>query len=124
MARNAVDVIDGPLLPVRFALHDRDAKFCAPFRTVVQSSGVEPTRLPPLDPTLNAFAETLVRSMKGEFLSNLISLVNSGGSGRSKSICSIIIKNAIIKAKPVFCSSLPRTLHLQALGTTSSVSSA
>ena len=26
MARNAVDVIDGALLPVRFALHDRDTK--------------------------------------------------------------------------------------------------
>ena len=36
MARNAVDVIDGPLLPVRFVVHDRDAKFCAPFRSVSQ----------------------------------------------------------------------------------------
>src|SRR5438067_5543176 len=33
MARNAVDVIDGTLLSVRFALHDRDAKFCTSFRS-------------------------------------------------------------------------------------------
>src|SRR4051812_9367924 len=72
MARNAVDVIDGPLLPVRFVLHDRDAKFCAPFRNVLHSSGVEPIRLPSRSPNLNAFAERFVRSIKAECLSKLI----------------------------------------------------
>src|SRR3954469_5599171 len=62
MARNALDPIDGPLLPVRFVLHDRDAKFCASFRSLLQSSGVEPIRLPPRSPNLNAFAEPFVRS--------------------------------------------------------------
>jgi putative transposase len=57
MARNAVDVIDGPLLPVRFVLHDRNAKFSAPFRSVLYSSAIEPIRLPPRSPNLNAFAE-------------------------------------------------------------------
>jgi putative transposase len=42
MGRNAVDVIDGALLPIRFALHDRDTKFCASFRNVLRSSGVQP----------------------------------------------------------------------------------
>ena len=31
MARNAVDVIEGALLPIRFVLHDRDSKVCASF---------------------------------------------------------------------------------------------
>jgi hypothetical protein len=43
MARNAVDAIDGALLPVRYALHDRDSNFCASFRAMyfsgVQSHG-------------------------------------------------------------------------------------
>ena len=47
MARNAVDVIDGALLPVRYALHDRDTKFCSSFRTMLQSGGVQPILLPP-----------------------------------------------------------------------------
>ena len=72
MARNAVDVIDGPLLPVRFVVHDRDAKFFAPFRSVLCSSGIEPIRLPPRSPNLNAFAERFVRSIKDECLSKLI----------------------------------------------------
>lgn len=72
MARNAADVIDGPLLPIRFVLHDRDAKFCAPFRSVLRSSGIEPIRLPPRSPNLNAFAERFVRSIKDECFSKLI----------------------------------------------------
>ena len=64
MARNAVDDIDGALLPVRFVLHDRDAKFCVSFRSVLQSGGVQPILLPPHSPNLNAFAERWVRSVK------------------------------------------------------------
>lgn len=72
MARNAVDVIDGTLLPVRFALHDRDAKFCTSFRAMLQCGGVQPIVLPPRSPNLNAFAERWVRSIKQECLSRLI----------------------------------------------------
>jgi putative transposase len=71
MARNAVDAIDSPLLPIRFVLHDRDAKFCAPFRSLLQSSGVEPIRLPPRSPNLNAFA-ALCPLYKAECLSHRI----------------------------------------------------
>src|SRR3954453_1300879 len=56
MARNAVDVIDVPLLPIRYALHDRDTKFCSSFRTTLQSGGVQPILLRPRSPNLNAFA--------------------------------------------------------------------
>src|SRR3954466_13275523 len=72
MARNAVDAIDGPLLPIRFALHDRDTKFCASFRSMLQSGGVQPILLPARSPNLNAFAERWVRSIKSECLSKLI----------------------------------------------------
>ncbi len=72
MARNAVDVIDGTLLPVRYALHDRDTKFCSSFRTMLQSGGVQPILLPPRSPNLNAFAERWVRSIKHECFSKLI----------------------------------------------------
>src|SRR3954467_9284384 len=46
MARRAVDAIDGPLLPIRFALHDRDTKFCTSFRAMLRSGGVQPVMLP------------------------------------------------------------------------------
>ncbi len=72
MARNAVDVIDGTLLPVRYALHDRDTKFWSSFRTMLQRGGVQPILLPPRSPNLNAFAERWVRSIKHECLSKLI----------------------------------------------------
>ena len=72
MARNAVDVIDGTLLSVRYALHDRDTKFCSSFQAMLRSGGVEPIRLPPRSPNLNAFPERWVRSIKHECLSKLI----------------------------------------------------
>ena len=50
MARNAVDDVDRALLPIRYALHDRDTKFCTAFRTMLQSGGVEPILLPPRSP--------------------------------------------------------------------------
>jgi transposase InsO family protein len=72
MARNAVDDVDGALLPVRFVLHDRDTMFCASFRIMLQSGGIHPILLPPRSPNLNAFAERWVRSIKNECLSKLI----------------------------------------------------
>jgi putative transposase len=72
MARNAVHEIDGVLRPIRFALHDRDSKFCASFRAMLRSGGVQPLLLPAQSPNLNAFAERWVRSIKSECLSKLI----------------------------------------------------
>jgi transposase InsO family protein len=72
MARNAVDEIAGTLRQIRFALHDRDSKFCASFRATLSSGGVQPLLLPARSPNLNAFAERWVRSVKSECLSKLI----------------------------------------------------
>jgi putative transposase len=72
MARHAIDVIDGAFRPIRFALHNRDTKFCASFRATLRSGGVRPLTLPARSQNLNAFAERWVRSIKSECLSQLI----------------------------------------------------
>jgi hypothetical protein len=66
------DADSGALLHQRFLLHDRDTKFCPGFRSTLREGGVEPMRLPPSSPDLNAFAERWVRSVKQECLSKLI----------------------------------------------------
>ncbi len=53
-------------------IFDRDTKFCASFRHIIQESGVELIRLPPRSPNLNAFAERFVRTVKSECLSRLV----------------------------------------------------
>jgi len=72
MARNATSEGWGFLQSRRYMLHDRDAKFCQSFRTVVGAGGVKPLKLPARSPNLNAFAERWVRSVKEECLSKLI----------------------------------------------------
>jgi putative transposase len=51
VARNAVDEIDGVFRPIRFALHDRDSKFCASFRATLRSGGGPCSRLSPTVPS-------------------------------------------------------------------------
>ena len=72
MARNATNENWGPLERRRYALHDRDTKFCASFRSTLAAGGIRPIRLPPRSPNLSAHAERWVRSVKQESLSKLI----------------------------------------------------
>jgi putative transposase len=72
MARNATDESWGYLDQWRYALHDRDAKFCASFRATLATGGIKPIQLPARSPNLNAFAERWVRSVKQECLSKVI----------------------------------------------------
>jgi transposase InsO family protein len=72
VARNLTDADNGALLGQRYLLHDRDTKFCVGFRSILRDGGVEPLRLPPSSPDLNAFAERWVRTVKEECLSKLI----------------------------------------------------
>ena len=51
---------------------DRDTKYCAAFRKIIESAGLKVIRLPPMSPNLNAFAERFVRSIKEECLSRLV----------------------------------------------------
>jgi putative transposase len=55
-----------------YLILDRDSKFCALFRKIIQSAGMKIIRLPPMSPDLNAFAERFVRSVKEEALSKLV----------------------------------------------------
>jgi putative transposase len=71
-ARNATMEGWGFLRGCRYLLHDRDTKFCASFRELIESGSVETIRLPARSPNLNAFAERWVRSVKEECLSRLI----------------------------------------------------
>ena len=56
----------------RFLLHDRDTKYSQDFDALFQSAGIEPLKLPPQSPNLNAFAQRWVRSVKDECLDQLI----------------------------------------------------
>ena len=59
MARNATDESSGYLDQHRYVLHDRDTKFCASFRAILASGGIQALMLPPRSPNLNAFRRTL-----------------------------------------------------------------
>lgn len=72
VARNLTDAEAGALEGQRYVLHDRDAKFCDSFRSMLRTEGVEPLRLPARSPNLNSSAERWVRSVKEECLSKLI----------------------------------------------------
>jgi putative transposase len=72
MARNATGESWGFLDQRRYALHDRDTKFCSQFRATLKAGGIQPIQLPARSPNLNAYAEKWVRSAKEECLSKLI----------------------------------------------------
>src|SRR5215467_8434745 len=72
MARNATGETWGFLQQRRYALHDRDTKFCSVFRATLAAGGIKPIQLPARSPNLNAYAERWVRSAKQECLSKLI----------------------------------------------------
>jgi len=71
VARN-LTAEDGPMAHARFLLHDRDTKFSEAFASVLLAAGVEPLKLPPQSPNLNAFAERWIRSVKDECLDQFI----------------------------------------------------
>ena len=72
MARNATGETRGFLERRRYALHNRDTKFCSVFRATLAAGGIKPIQLPARSPNLNAYAERWVRSAKEECLSKLI----------------------------------------------------
>ena len=74
MARNLTDAIDGFLRATRHLIHDRDPLYTHAFLEILKSSGVQPIKLPPRSPNLNAYAERFVRSIKEECLSRVVLL--------------------------------------------------
>ena len=74
MARNLTDPGEGFLRASRHLIHDRDPLYTHVFEEILQSSGVQPVRLPARSPNLNAYAERFVRSIKDECLNRVVPL--------------------------------------------------
>jgi hypothetical protein len=72
IARTITDCDDGVMKNNRFLIHDRDPLFTADFMDTLKQSGIQPVKLPPRSPNLNAFAERFVRSIKEDCLDRLI----------------------------------------------------
>jgi putative transposase len=72
VGRNLTDSEEGFLIDKRYILMDRDKKYTESFRALLKESGVEPVRLPPKSPNLNAHIERFMRSLKEECLERLI----------------------------------------------------
>jgi putative transposase len=69
-ARNLA--VEDELSDVRFLIHDRDAKFCGSFDTVIRSEGVRVIETPLRSPKANAVAERWVRSVRNECLDHVL----------------------------------------------------
>ncbi len=65
-ARELTNHEDGFLNGKRYLIMDRDAKFCESFRAFLSNEDVEPVRLPPRSPNMNAHLERFFGSLKSE----------------------------------------------------------
>jgi transposase InsO family protein len=72
VARNATMEAWGFLESGQYLIHDRDTKFCAAFKQILDDAGVKRVPLPPRSPWLNGYAERWVKSVKDEALSRMI----------------------------------------------------
>jgi transposase InsO family protein len=72
IGRNLTDCESGVLRAKQYLIIDRDSKYTAQFRRLIQDSGTNPIRLPPRPSNLNAYAERFVRSVKDECLDRMI----------------------------------------------------
>jgi putative transposase len=71
-ARNLLMATDDREQPLRFLIHDRDAKFSGGFDHVFQSEGIAVIRAPLQAPNANAHAERWVGSVRRECLDRLL----------------------------------------------------
>ncbi len=72
VARNLTMEAWGVLKPGQYLIHDRDTKFCAAFKQLLDDAGIKRLPLPPRSPNLSAFAERFVRSVKSDALPQFI----------------------------------------------------
>jgi transposase InsO family protein len=71
-ARRLTDAVDGFLAGHRILICDRDRKWTAGFRRILQGAGVRIVLTPVQGPNANAYAERFVRSIREECLDRLI----------------------------------------------------
>jgi putative transposase len=71
-ARRLTDAVDGFLAGHRILICDRDTKWTAGFRRIVEGAGVRIVLTPVQAPNANAYAERFVRSIRAECLDRLI----------------------------------------------------
>ena len=74
MARTLTDPVDGFLRTARYLIHDRDRLYTRVVTDILTSAGVQPIRLPPKSPNLNAYAERFIRSIKEECFTRVVPL--------------------------------------------------
>ena len=74
MARNLIDVDDGFSRGKRYLILDRDPLYTKEFRQMLRAAGLKPLLLPARSPTLNAYAERFVLSIKSECLDRIVPL--------------------------------------------------
>ncbi len=74
IARHLTDAPDGVLQGRRFLICDRDRKWSAAVRYLLETSGVRVLRTPFRAPNCNAHAERFIRSVKEECLNRVIPL--------------------------------------------------
>jgi transposase InsO family protein len=72
VARNLTDGADGFLRDQRFLILDRDTKFTAQFRRILEDAGVAVVQAAFRAPNMNAIGERFVQSIKRECLERLI----------------------------------------------------
>ena len=72
VARNLSDAAEGFLVGKRYLIHDRDLLYTAEFLNIIQTTGIQPVKLPPRSPNLNGYAERFVRTIKESCLERMI----------------------------------------------------
>ncbi len=87
IARNMTLADYGLLKKYRYLIMDRDSKFCASFRKIIEDSGTKIIRFPPKSPDLNSYAKRWVKSVKDSCLSKLIFFGEEGLKTRPERIC-------------------------------------
>ncbi|MDQ5874132.1 MAG: integrase core domain-containing protein, partial [Actinomycetota bacterium] len=64
--------LDERAQPLRFLIHDRDAKFCGPFDEVLATEGLQVVHTPSRAPRANAICEGWIRTLRTECLDWLL----------------------------------------------------
>jgi hypothetical protein len=91
-ARNLA--VEEQLSEMRFLIHDRDAKFCRSFDTVIRSEHVQVIETPLRAPKANAVAERWVRSVRNECLDHVFGLQPAPSRACSARVCGALQRRA------------------------------